>query len=93
MPARTKVKSPGFDVPLALARRTISEYPFELTEAEKKLLKDADWIDEEEADLILAMREERECDLGDCTPLREFARPHGFVKDLVVLWATAEPTV
>jgi len=37
-----------------LARRPASEFP--LSPAEKEILKDKDWIDEEEADLILAMR-------------------------------------
>jgi len=60
----------------ALARRPISECPFELTAAERKLLKDPGWIDEEEADLILAMREEREHSLRG-ENIRDFARRHG----------------
>ena len=43
---------------------------------EKKLLKDPDWVDEEEADLILAMREEKEHGLRG-ENIRDFARRHG----------------
>jgi len=56
MPVRRNVESPSPGPALAL--RPASE--FELTAAEKKLLKDRDWIDEEEADLILAIREQKE---------------------------------
>ena len=55
----------------ALARRRSSEFP--LTPAEKKILKDPDWIDEEEADLILAIREEKEHGLRG-ENIRDFAR-------------------
>jgi hypothetical protein len=58
----------------ARARRPASE--FELSAAEKKLLKDRDWIDEEEADLILAIREEKEHGLRG-ENIRDFARRHG----------------
>ena len=58
----------------ALARRRSSE--FDLTAAERKVLKDPDWIDEEEADLIFAMREEKEHgSRGES--LSDFARRHG----------------
>ena len=53
-----------------------------LTAAERKLLKDPDWIDEDEADLILALREEKEYKLGGCISFREYLRGHGrVVKD------------
>jgi hypothetical protein len=63
----------------ALARRPSSE--FSLSAAERKLLKDRDWIDEEEADLILAIREQKEHGLRG-ENIRDFARRHGrVVKD------------
>jgi len=48
---------PGIDG--TLTRRRVSECPLELTATERRLLKDPDWIDEDEADLVLAMRERR----------------------------------
>jgi hypothetical protein len=66
------VENPGLKP--ALARRRSSG--FELTAAERKLLKDPDWIDEEEADLIFAMREEKEHGLRG-ENLLDFARRHG----------------
>jgi len=39
-----------------------------LTVEESELLKDPDWIDEDEADLILAMRTDKETKLSDCAP-------------------------
>jgi hypothetical protein len=62
------------DLGPALSRRPSSEFP--LSAAEAKLLKDPDWIDEEEADLILAIREERQHDLRG-ENIRDFARRHG----------------
>ena len=76
MPLRKNLAAPDIGQPLA--RRRVSDCPFLLTEAEKRFLEDPDWIDEEEADLILAMREEQEHDLSDCIPLREHIREHGF---------------
>jgi hypothetical protein len=66
------VENPGLKP--ALARRRSSG--FKLTAAERKLLKDPDWIDEEEADLIFAMREEKEHGLRG-ENLLDFARRHG----------------
>ena len=61
-----------------LARRPLSECPFRLTAAEKKLLKDPDWIDEEEAaDLILAMRDEKKSGAAGGANIRDFARQLG----------------
>jgi hypothetical protein len=72
MPVRRNVETPSLGS--ALARRPASE--FELTAAESKLLKDQDWIDEEEADLILAIREEKQHGLRG-ENIRDFARRHG----------------
>ena len=47
-----------------------------LTAEERELLKDPDWIDEDEADLILALREEKEHGLRG-ENIRDFARRHG----------------
>ena len=58
----------------ALSRRPSSAFP--LSAAEKKLLKDRDWINEEEADLILAIREEKQHGLRG-ENIRDFARRHG----------------
>jgi hypothetical protein len=59
-----------------LARRRLAECPFQLTGAEKKLLKDPDWIDEDEADLILAIRAEKRYGLKG-ENIRDFARRYG----------------
>jgi len=72
MRLRTTVERANLGPPLA--RRPSSEFP--LSAAEKKLLKDRDWIDEEEADLILAMREEKEHGLRG-ENIRDFTRRHG----------------
>jgi hypothetical protein len=56
------------------ARRPASE--LELRAAERRLLKDRDWIDEEEADLILAIREEKPHGLRG-ENIRDFARRQG----------------
>ena len=42
-----------------------------LTGEERALLKDPDWIDEDEADLILAMRTDRQTSPSDCISRRE----------------------
>jgi len=53
-----------------------------LTQEERGLLKDPDWIDEDEADLILALRDEKNSKPGDGIDIREFMRRHGrAVKD------------
>ena len=72
MPVRRTVESANLGPPLS--RRSSSEFP--LSAAEKELLKDPDWIDEEEADLILALREEKEHGLRG-ENIRDFARRHG----------------
>jgi hypothetical protein len=74
MPVHKHVEKTNVDQ--LLARRPLSECPFRLTAAEKKLLKDPDWIDEDEADLILAMREEKEHGLKG-ENIRDFARRYG----------------
>lgn len=48
-----------------------------LTPEEQSLLKDPDWIDEDEADLIQALRDERHCKPSDGMEIREFMRRHG----------------
>lgn len=75
MPVRKNVERPNRDP--ALSRRPVSECPFELTADEKKLLKDPSWIDEEEADLILALREEKEHGSAGGINIRDFARELG----------------
>jgi hypothetical protein len=72
MPVRRTVERSNLGP--ALSRRPSSEFP--LSAAEKKLLKDRDWIDEEEADLILAIREEKEHGLRG-ESIRDFASRHG----------------
>ena len=53
-----------------------------LTADEQRLLKDPDWIDEDEADLILALREEKGYKLSDCSSFLDYLRRHGrVVKD------------
>jgi len=42
-----------------------------LTAEERELLKDPDWIDEDEADLILAMRTDSQTSLSDGISLPE----------------------
>ena len=46
----------------------------ELSAEERALLKDPDWIDEDEADLIVCMRRERE---GPAIPFREYLKSRG----------------
>ena len=75
MPVRKNVERTKLDP--ALSRRPVSGCPFELTAAEKELLKDPDWIDEEEADLILALREEKEHGAAGGVNIRDFARQLG----------------
>jgi len=72
MPVRHNLGSP--DVGHTLARRPSAE--FALTAAERKLLKNPDWIDEEEAALIRALREEEEHGLTG-ENIRDFAHRHG----------------
>ena len=54
----------------------------ELTAAERKLLADPDWIDEDEADTILALRIQKKHKPGDYMDIRDYIRSRGFdVKD------------
>jgi hypothetical protein len=48
----------------------------ELTREEKKLLKDPDWIDQDEADTIIAMRIERQ-QSGSAVPFEEYLKKRG----------------
>jgi hypothetical protein len=51
-------------------------YEFPMSVAEKEMLRDPEWVDEEEADLILALREEEEHGLRG-ENIRDFVRRHG----------------
>lgn len=72
MPVRRTMERPSLGP--TLSRGPSSEFP--LRAAEKKLLKDRDWIDEQEADLILAIREEKQHGLRG-ENIRDFAMRHG----------------
>jgi hypothetical protein len=48
-------------------------HELELTEEERALLKDPEWMDEDEADAIMAMRIEKE-EAGDAIPIRQYMR-------------------
>ncbi len=48
-----------------------------LTPQERELLKDPEWIDEDEADLILALRDEKNSKPNDGIDIHEFMRRHG----------------
>jgi hypothetical protein len=58
-----------------LERRPSSE--FKLTAEERKLLKDPDWMDEDEADAILALRKLKHLKDSDFTDLRDYIRSRG----------------
>jgi hypothetical protein len=52
----------------------------DLTPAERRLLKDPDWIDEDESDLLLAMR--REAEEGDrAIPFEQVLKELGYKLD------------
>ena len=72
MPVRKSIEK--LHLTPALARRPSSA--FRLSAGEKKLLKNPDWIDEEEAALIRAMREEKKHGLKG-ENIRDFARRYG----------------
>jgi hypothetical protein len=63
----TEIDATKYDLPSSAVR---------LTRSEKKLLKDPDWITEDEADVILALRELRK-DKGKAIPFREYLRKSG----------------
>jgi hypothetical protein len=48
-----------------------SKYPLDLTEEERAILKDPDWVDEDEADAIMAMRIEKS-EGGSAIPIRQY---------------------
>jgi hypothetical protein len=57
-------------------RERLASSAVELTREEKRLLRDPDWIDEDEADTIIAMRIERQ--QGDsAVPLEEYLKKRG----------------
>jgi hypothetical protein len=51
----------------------VAAHELELSEGERALLKDPEWIDEDEADAIMAMRIEKE-EADGATPIREYMR-------------------
>jgi len=48
-------------------------HELQLTEAERALLQDPQWMDEDEADAIMAMRIEKE-EAGSAIPIRQYMR-------------------
>jgi hypothetical protein len=50
-----------------------STHELELTEAERALLRDPEWMDEDEADAIMAMRIEKK-EGGSAIPIRQYMR-------------------
>jgi len=57
-------------------RERLPSSAVELTPEEKELLKDPDWIDEDEADTIIAMRIERQQE-GSAVPFEEYLKRRG----------------
>jgi hypothetical protein len=51
----------------------LATHELELTEEERALLKDPEWMDEDEADAIMAMRIEKE-EAGSAIPIRQYMR-------------------
>jgi hypothetical protein len=51
----------------------VATHELELTDAERALLKDPDWLDEDEADAIMAMRIEK-VEAGSAIPIRQYLR-------------------
>ena len=51
----------------------VATYELELSEEERALLKDPEWMDEDEADAIMAMRIEKE-EAGSAIPIRQYMR-------------------
>ena len=58
---------------LDIERDRVATRDLELTEAERALLRDPEWIDEDEADAIMAMRIEKE-EAGGAIPIRQYMR-------------------
>jgi hypothetical protein len=51
----------------------VAAHELELSEEERALLKDPEWIDEDEADAIMAMRIEKD-EAGGAIPIRQYMR-------------------
>ncbi len=51
----------------------VATYELELSEEERALLRDPEWMDEDEADSIMAMRIEKE-EAGSAIPIRQYMR-------------------
>ncbi len=78
MPKGRQKRAPGRRPLTAIDARQerLSSWGVSLSGRERKLLKDPDWIDGDEADLILAMRAEKEEGLRG-ENIRDFIRRHG----------------
>jgi hypothetical protein len=51
----------------------VATHELELSEEERALLRDPEWMDEDEADAIMAMRIEKE-EAGSAIPIRQYIR-------------------
>jgi hypothetical protein len=51
----------------------VATHELELSEEERALLRDPDWMDKDEADAIMAMRIEKE-EAGRAIPIRQYMR-------------------
>ena len=51
----------------------VATHELELSEEERALLRDPEWMDEDEADSIMAMRIEKE-EAGSAIPIRQYMR-------------------
>jgi hypothetical protein len=63
-------------VPLDSERDQLSTLGIELTGEERALLRDPLWMDEDEADAVMAMRIEKE-EAGRAIPLRQYMTERG----------------
>jgi hypothetical protein len=51
----------------------VATHELELSEEERALLRDPEWLDEDEADAVMAMRIEKE-EAGSAIPIRQYMR-------------------
>ena len=70
--------SSGFDADSR--KRRLPSHHLDLTPAERRILKDQDWIDEDESDLLLAMRREAE-EGGKAIPFEQVLEEFGYKLD------------
>jgi len=78
---RKNPKPPNSSQPRSFAeidatRERLPSSAVELTREERKLLKDPDWIDEDEADTILALRDLKR-DKRQAIPFRDYLKKRG----------------